>query len=142
MPPARLWLNWHDSLVRDWGREVRSTFYVAEPDPIVRLDISEAIHAGFDAHHVFAEAALEPLLVQVPKANTVLIANGSLVTDRFSDHLKAYVRTGGKIILIGPPAAPDVDGILVETPFTNQMMIYAIQAAVGCVSNSHDGSSA
>ena len=108
---------------------MRHIFYVIEPDPVVRLDLSTALPSQFPECQVHFEDALSEALRPPDGAHSCVLVNGSLPLGDRKDDLSACASRGISIIFIGTPKESIPNAHVLETPFTNRMIFEAVTNA-------------
>ncbi len=104
------------------------SFIVIEANPITNMDLVSLIQGSFPRSSITTTQAVRdaaPRAAAGQNKLTVLI-NSSLMTDTARDLLQSMVVQGTKVILLGKDVMTDFPKKVVETPFTSNMILAAL----------------
>ena len=110
-------------------------FYIVDPDPVVRLDLADTIRSRYGESETVMDAAVGPLPPAATGRDVIMVINGSLVTDALAEMLGQGPFARTRRIFVGAPATARLEGIAVDVPFTQEMVLHALAETVAQLSS-------
>ncbi len=105
---------------------MKRTFYIAEPDRILSMDLAGALEAQFPMSTVLVEPSLHDLAGLHPSDRICIFARPAIIGDQDLNMLRRFVEAGSQAIVIGGGKDFGLPVTELEQPFTNEMILEAV----------------
>lgn len=106
--------------------------YIVEPDPVVLMDLEGMILAQYSDSTILSEPGFNAAIYSVHEMDLsrILVINGTLATETWVQQLAHGNFEDVAVVYIGRPANDTRFGVLVEQPFTQEMVLSAVAHAI------------
>lgn len=104
---------------------MKYTFLVSVDDPIVQMDLMGALKANFPEATVMPLSNIDDLPKQIDQSRSpiCIFFSNRIWTEETHDVLLTIVERGGRIVTLGPPKMAELPAIILDLPFTTQMVL-------------------
>lgn len=101
------------------------TFLLSVSDPIVQMDLMGALSTSFPKSTVSPLGIIDDLPSQMNLSHYPICVffSNPIWSNETRDLLLRFVKTGGRLITLGPPKIAELPSAILDMPFTTQMVL-------------------